>query len=343
MLTNEGLLSPGGYQNVYTTNITGNLTQTATGIYGMDLDLEPSNDLINVTGTANMAGQVFVNLINPLTAPGFAIPGTHTPLILSRGWRRDQFGLNLTAFDTAVIHYSLIYPNPTDIDLKYVIDYSPAGLTLNQHSVGNVINAIQTQQVSPAFRPIATNLFYLPSASVLGATYNSLSGEGVSATEQTAFDATSLYQSTINTQTQRWISDVCGDDPTSKSLYAGLPTKKGQPVPIAPCANPRSWRIWGTGFASSSNWPGDPTIGSAAVQSHSSGFAADSTIRSIRICFSACRRAEARPASACRTAGPGGRSTRGMDRSTAPGATRTSMCPASSRTVRLTTTNTAAP
>ena len=88
-LTNEGLLSPGGYQNVYTTNITGNLAQTATGVYGLDLNLEPSNDLINVTGTANMAGDVFLNLVNPLTAPGFATPGTHTLDNPARRWRRD--------------------------------------------------------------------------------------------------------------------------------------------------------------------------------------------------------------------------------------------------------------
>ena len=276
MLTNEGLLSPGAYQNVYTTNITGNLTQTPTGTYGLDLDLKPpSNDLITVSGSANMAGQVFVNLVDPLTAPGFAKPGTHAPLILTAAGGVTNSGLNLTAFDTAVIHYSLIYPNPNDINLKYVIDYSPAGLTQNQHSVGNAINAIQTLQVSPAFRPIATALFYQPSFAVLGSTYDSLSGEGVSAAQQTAFDATSLYQSTINTQTQRWISDTCGDDPASRTAYATpLPTRKGGPAPIAPCANPRTWRLWGTGFAASANWPGNATVGSAAATAHMSGFAA---------------------------------------------------------------------
>ena len=205
-LTNEGLLSPGGYQNVYTTNITGNLVQTATGVYGLDLNLEPSNDLINVTGTANMAGDVFVNLVNPLTAPAFAIPGTHTPTILHAQGGVTNSGLTLTAFDTAVINYSLIYPDSQDIALKYVIDYSPAGLTQNQHSVGNAINAIQTLQLSPAFRPIATNLFYLPNVATLGPTYDSLSGEGVSAAEQTAFNATNMFLSTANTQMQRWIS-----------------------------------------------------------------------------------------------------------------------------------------
>ena len=168
LLTNEGLLSPGGFNNVYTTNITGNLLQTATGVYGVDLDLEPSSDRINVTGTAAMSGNVFVNLVNPLTAPGFAIPGTHDETIVSAAGGETHSGLTLTAFNTAVINYSLVYPNLTDIDLQYVIDYSPAGLTQNQHSVGNTVNQIQTLQISPAFRPIAVNLFYLPNVPTLG-------------------------------------------------------------------------------------------------------------------------------------------------------------------------------
>ena len=206
-LTNEGLLSPGGYQNVYTTNITGNLVQTATGVYGLDLNLDPSTDLINVTGTANMAGNVVLNLVNPLAAPGFATPGTHTETILHAQGGVTNSGLTLTAFDTAVINYSLIYPDSQDIALKYAVDYSPAGLTLNQHTVSYAVNAIQAAQLSPAFRPIATNLFYLPNVATLGAAYDSLSGEGVSASEQTAFNATDMFLSTANTQMQRWIQD----------------------------------------------------------------------------------------------------------------------------------------
>ncbi len=277
-LTNEGLLSPGGYQNVYTTAITGNLVQTPTGVYGMDLDLKPpANDLITVTGTANLAGDVFVNLVDPLTAPGFAIPGTHTPTILSAAGGVTNSGLNLTAFDTAVINYSLIYPNPQDVDLKYVIDYSPAGLTQNQHSVGNAINAIQTLQLSPAFRPIATTLFYQPDVGLLGQIYNSLSGEGVSAAQQTAFNTIDLYRSTVNNQTQRWLSNSCADDTDSKTAYEAppaIPTRKGEPAQLSPCAMARTWRMWGTGYGGTAQWPGDPIVGSASVTEHVSGFSA---------------------------------------------------------------------
>ena len=276
-LTNEGLLSPGGYQNVYTTSIAGNLVQTPTGVYGMDLDLEPSNDLITVSGTANMAGDVFVNLVNPLTAPGFALPGAHTSTILTAAGGVTNSGVSLTAFDTAVVNYSLIYPDPHDIDLKYVIDYSPLGLTQNQHSVGNAINAIETLQVSPAFRSIATTLFYQPNVATLGQIYNSLSGEGVSAAQQTAFNTIDFYRSTMNNQTQRWLSDACGDDATGKTVYEtppALPTRKGEPAPVSPCTTARTWRIWGTGYGGTAQWPGDPIVGSASATEHVSGFSA---------------------------------------------------------------------
>jgi hypothetical protein len=280
LVTNEGLLSPGGYQNVFTTNITGNLLQTATGSYGVDLNLDPSTDLVLVSGTATMSGHVVVNLINPLTAPGLATPGTHEELILRAAGGETHPGLTLTAPSTAVSSYSLVYPNATDIDLQYTINFSPispigGGLTQNETSVGNAINTIQTLQNSPAFRAIATNLFYLPNVATLAAAYDSLSGEGVSAAQQTAFTATDYFLSTINNQVQRWTGETCGDDSTSKTVYenppGSLPTHKGEVAPA--CAYTRTWRIWGTGFGGGSHWPGDAVIGSAEADQHTWGFA----------------------------------------------------------------------
>ena len=144
LVNNQGLFSPGGFQNVFTTTITGNLAQTTTGTYGVDVDIQHvTSDWTNVTGTATMSGYVLANLVNPLTAPGFAKPGTHDLTIVSAAGGETHTNLTLEAFNTAVAGYSLVYPNSTDIDLQYVINYSPAGLTQNQHSVGNAVNAIQ--------------------------------------------------------------------------------------------------------------------------------------------------------------------------------------------------------
>jgi uncharacterized protein with beta-barrel porin domain len=178
--------------------------------------------------------------------------------------------------------YSLTYPNATDIDLSYSINFSPAGLTLNEHSVGNAVNAIQTARSSPNFVPIAAALFYQPTVPILGAVYDSLSGEGVSASQQTAFDANDYFLSAVGGQMQHWLSDECGDDANSKTLYAdpvsdraaGDPQNAGGRAVNPKCLTPRIWRVWASPFGGGANYPGDPIVGSAPVTAKGAGFGA---------------------------------------------------------------------
>ncbi|MDE2182707.1 MAG: hypothetical protein KGJ78_06765 [Alphaproteobacteria bacterium] len=253
MVANAGLLSPGAYNNVSTTAITGNLEQTSTGTYGLDVNLQgPSSDQVNISGTAAMSGFVLANLVNPLTAPGYAVPGTHNLVILDAAGGEAHSNLTLQAFQTAVARYSLAYPNATDIDLAYVIDYSPSGLTPNEHSVGDTVNLIQTAQGSPAFRPIATNLFYLPDVATLAAAYDSLSGEGISAVQQVAFDADGQFLTAVGNQTQEWMS-------------------------APPRSMDHAWRLWMSLYGGGATYQGDSAIGSAKVADSSYGgaFGAD--------------------------------------------------------------------
>jgi uncharacterized protein with beta-barrel porin domain len=246
-VNNAGLLSPGGYNNVFTTNVTGNLVQTATGTYGVDLNLNgPTNDLTNVSGTATMSGKVFANLVDPLTAPGFAIPGTHDVVIVAAAGGEAHSNLTLEAFDTAVATYSLAYPGTQDIDLHYVIDFAPTGLTPNQHAVGNAVNQIQTAQTSPAFRPIATNLFYLPNVPTLGGAYDSLSGEGVAATQQTAFDATDDFMTAVGNQIRGRLSE-------------------------SPDGASHDWRLWLSPYGGGAKYAGKAGQGSASLSQSAYG------------------------------------------------------------------------
>lgn len=80
---------------------------------------------------------------------GLALPGTHDVTILTANAGVTNYnlatgptGLGLNAVESAVVQYSLTDPDPNDIDLHYGIDFSPSGLTSNQHSVGNAVNAI---------------------------------------------------------------------------------------------------------------------------------------------------------------------------------------------------------
>ena len=185
-LLTRWMLSPGGLGNVFTTNVTGSFPQTTSGIYALDLQfLDQTSDRINFTGAASVAGTVGINVLNP----GLALPGEHdTTILYAAGGVTSHDGLGLGFIPTAVATYSLAYPDPNDIVLHYVIDFSPGGLTVNQHSVGYAINAIQTARSSPNFVPIAAKLFYVPTVADRGY-LDSLSGEGTSAVQQAIFSA----------------------------------------------------------------------------------------------------------------------------------------------------------
>src|SRR5262249_3645918 len=152
--------------------------------------------------------------------PGSATPGTNVITIISAAGGESHPNLSVQAFQTAVATYSLVYPNATDIDLSYKIDFSPGGLTINEHSVGNAVNAIQTAHI-PSFTPLGAALFYQPTVQALGAVYDSLSGEGIAAVEQTAISSNDLFHTSILNQARYWMADNEGSDPNSLTFYSG--------------------------------------------------------------------------------------------------------------------------
>jgi uncharacterized protein with beta-barrel porin domain len=234
LLTNEGLLSPGGLGNVFTTNITGSFLQTTSGIYALDLQfLDQTSDRINFTGAASVAGTVGINVLNP----GLALPGEHdTTILYAAGGVTSHDGLGLGFIPTAVATYSLTYPDPNDIVLHYVIDFSPGGLTVNQHSVGYAINAIQTARSSPNFLPIAAKLFYVPTVADLGVTYDSLSGEGTSAVQQAIFSARDQFFEAVLQQAF-----------LPSEQYADVYALNGA-TDAMPGRRTGTWRAWASGF-----------------------------------------------------------------------------------------------
>jgi uncharacterized protein with beta-barrel porin domain len=267
LLTNEGLLSPGGLGNVITTNVTGSFLQTSTGTYALDLQfLDQTSDRINVTGTASAAGTVSINILNP----GLALTGSHDVIIVSAaGGVTSHAGLGLSHLPTAVATYSLTYPNPNDIVLHYKIDFSPSGLTGNEHAVGNAINRIQLARVSPNFVPIAARLFYVPTVADLGSAYDSISGEGTAAIQQTTFSARNLFFETV--MRNGWLPQ----EPLSDTHVL---TSPGDKVPVAdkaPISQVQDcWRAWASGFGSTDTLDGGTSAGSAKTYLSGAGGAA---------------------------------------------------------------------
>ena len=277
LLTNEGLISPGFYLKVFTTNETGNFKQTSTGVYGLDIEfLNQTSDRINVTGSANVAGAVNINILNP----GLALPGGHDLTIIHTGLGVTNSGLGITSVPTAVATYSLTFPNP-DVVLHYNIDFSPQGLTINEHSVGSAINQIQLARSSPNFVPIAAALFYQPDVTALGRVYDALSGEGTSGVQQTAFSSNDQFMESIRRQTSFWLTDDVMD--TGGMTLRGDGTMSyapgGRTYPAfasvdAPRYLPRAWRLWVEGYGGGASLNGEFPLGTARLKFNGGGVAA---------------------------------------------------------------------
>jgi len=171
VLTNSGILSPGGTGAVTTTALTGNLVQTAGGRIIVDVNSATGQaDRLNVSGSANLAGLVTPRLQNLSTTAG-----AQQYTILSAALGASNNGLTATD-STAVVTNQVSFPNATDVVLNVAVNYAPTGLNQNQTSIGQAINAIQAPG-SAALPSLAPQLATLPDAASLAHAYDQLSPE----------------------------------------------------------------------------------------------------------------------------------------------------------------------
>ena len=132
LFTNAGTLAPGGSGTVQTTVLTGNINQTASGILNSELDLTNGTaDLVNVTGTANLSGNVLAQVVNPAL-------GAQSSTILSATGGTTNNGLGLLA--SPALQASLSFPNANDVVLTTNIDFLAPGSGLNRNQTGLATN-----------------------------------------------------------------------------------------------------------------------------------------------------------------------------------------------------------
>ncbi|TPN86481.1 hypothetical protein FJ987_06310 [Mesorhizobium sp. CU2] len=264
LFADSGYFSPGGDNNVMTTNLVGNWNQAATGAYKLDVDLDPQADLINVTGTANLTGAVDLNIMDAAAAK----PGSQTFHILHADGGVSHTGLELSSVQSAVAQYELQYQGSNDVYLGVDITFAPIGLTGNEIPVANAINAIQSGgPTSPDFQKIAQALYYIPTVGQLGAVYDSISGEGVSGAEQPQFDAYESFFASMGRQADFWRTGV-GTDPTDHTA-----TPQAYDEPAKPKKDPfkamqpdqRRWSYWASAGGNGGEIRGDAAMGSAGT------------------------------------------------------------------------------
>jgi uncharacterized protein with beta-barrel porin domain len=261
LFSDGGYFSPGGDGKAMTTNLVGNWDQSATGTYELDVDLNAQSDLINVDGTAVLAGAVGINILNPAAAK----PGSQDFLILHADDGVTDNGFKLSAIPSAVAHYELDYPNPEDVFLNVDIDYAPVGLTGNQAAVGTTVNRIQTDLSSPGFARVAEALFYVPTLEQLGSIFSSMSGEGVSGFEQPQLDAYGTFLSAMTRQSDFWRTGL-GTGPSDQIAPQAYDEPKGkgdQFDVLEKVPDERRWSYWAAAGGSTGELAGHADLGSA--------------------------------------------------------------------------------
>ena len=174
VLTNEGTFSPGGSGTILATALSGNLLQTPSGTYRVDLNLGTNKaDRTSVSGAAGLAGRVQVANLDP----ELAVPGDHKVTILSSAGGVTNSGLSLSSPTSAIVQYQLLYPDPTSVVLGYGVDFSPPGLNGNQGTIGNYLSGVQAAGGYPGLAPLVGALVGMPDARSLASAYEHLSPE----------------------------------------------------------------------------------------------------------------------------------------------------------------------
>jgi uncharacterized protein with beta-barrel porin domain len=271
LLTNAGTLSPGGAGAIQTTALTGNLVQAATGRLLTDVSIGGGTaDRINVSGTANLAGAVQVQVQNATLAPW-------QQTVLSAAGGTTNNGLSLLA--SPVLQAQLVFPNATDVVVKSAgLNFAVPGLNANQTALGNALNgAVQTGGLGgPIF-----NLLLNAAGTSYNFALNQLTGEAATGSQQVTFDAMNLFMGTMLDPFNRGTTSTPGGAANGyasegdASAYAADGRKRSSAerdayamFTKAPPQNFEArWNVWTAGFGGSQTTDGNAAVGSNSVTS----------------------------------------------------------------------------
>jgi len=274
LLTNAGTLSPGGAGSIQTTALSGNLVQTATGRLITDINIGAgTSDRINVSGTANLAGTVQVQVQN-------AILGPWQQTVLSAAGGTTNNGLSLLA--SPALHAQLVYPNATDVAINSSgINFVMPGLNGNQTALAHALNGA-VGGGGPVINFLLNSVTTLPGYNLA---LTQLSGESATGSQQTTFDAMNNFMGVMTDP----FANGRGDGGTSAAPigYASTPTTSAAreayamftkaPPPIMPFE--QRWSVWAAGFGGAQSTDGNTAIGSSNTTSSIAGAAVGADYR----------------------------------------------------------------
>ena len=278
-LTNAGTLSPGGAGVIQTTALTGNLVQTTTGQLAIDFNMAgASADRVNVSGTANLAGVVQLQLSNPQL-------GAFQKTIVSAAGGATNNGLSLLA--SPALQAQLVFPNTTDVVVKSTgINFAVAGLNTNQTALGNALNgaALTGGLGSPIFNVLLNGVTSLPG---YNAALNQLTGESATGSQQATFSAMNTFMGTMLDPFNRDTGSAPGSGASGyaaesdANAYAADGRKRSgaerDAYAMFTKAPPQNfearWNVWAAGFGGSQTTDGSVAAGTNGSTSRIAGTA----------------------------------------------------------------------
>ena len=168
-LTNSGNFSPGGVGTIQTTALTGNLVQTGSGEFAVDL-VGSNADRVDVSGSTELNG-----LVKPLfTLSGL---GSFTQwTILTAGVPIVDNGIGVDA--PPAVNFDLVFPTPGEMWLVLTgVNFVLEGLNRNETAIAENLNQVFETRNFPKLAPLIDALGALPSVGAIANALDQLSPE----------------------------------------------------------------------------------------------------------------------------------------------------------------------
>jgi outer membrane autotransporter protein len=250
---------------------TGTYTQTG-GL--LQFQLAPNGSgRIEVVNTATLGGALGVAV-----TPGLYGLSTQYRL-LTAGEVKGTFAQFISSPSSAFLSLSRPFYTGTSVDVT--LTRTPfgavAGLTRNQQAVGNALEGAYRTTLTGAAATLYTNLLMTGTPNSL----SQLSGEGITAAQNTAFATGRMFDSLMMDQGAFWRSGETADSEGVTFREAPLayaPEKKKPSAPVfkelkapPPAYQPRTWRVWTGGFGGVQSFNGDAVVGSADARTSAAG------------------------------------------------------------------------
>lgn len=178
VLNNDGVVTFDTSSGPRTVALTGSLTQNASGELVFNNGLSQSGqqfDRLNISGTANLAGVITVQIPNPSALKTGSVSST---LLQAGGGVIDNgVSFNNTAVNSAAAAFDIDLLSD-EIVLNYTLDFAGINgdLNSNRTSFGNYLNEAVNAGGNTDITDLSGGLFFIPTSEELGEAYDALNG-----------------------------------------------------------------------------------------------------------------------------------------------------------------------